>query len=377
MLKLYGEKVMFWKKIIKRYFISILLFIFIVVVLNLAFGNEILTFFVDTFFTNGKLVNDGKHYITGEFKVVKFAKSLVFFLFCIFSLNFFDIAYTLYLDKQKDKIRNLKEIKDRILEISSRKNVETNDDFFEIDNVIKQIISNQEKYKDKYDDNMSKLNLSMAFLAHDLRTPLTSIIGYTDLLSNEKELSSDSKDKYVDIVKNKSLELEELIDQFFTFTKIQLKSENISKSKFDIYEFFVQIKETFYPHITNKNIEIILLVPEKQYIYADPNALARSFNNIMKNAVLYSPINSKIEVKFETEDDYYVISVKNDISSANDINVENLFQPFYRGDYSRNKETKGSGLGLNVAKTIIENHNGEIGANIHNDYIEIVIKLPV
>ncbi len=377
MLKQYGGKVMSWKKAIKKYLIHILLFLFFIIIIFSTQGNKLINIFAENFFVNGKYINNGTHYIIGEFRVVKFGKFSLLLWFTIYSVIFFDIYRNIYTDRKRDKVKNIKEISNRIMKITARKTVAENNEYYEIDNAIQNILNSQSEFKEQYNDNMAKLNLSMAFLAHDLRTPLTAIIGYTDLLTNEKELSASSQEKYLNIVKDKSLELENLINQFFDFTKEQLKSENIAKNNFDLFEFFVQIRETFYPYLTSKNLDMILSIPEKQQIYADPNALARSFNNIIKNAVLYSKVNSTIKITFEKIDRDCIIIVQNKVENPDTINIDNIFQPFYRGDYSRNSEIKGSGLGLNVAKTIIEKHNGEIKAKLFADYIEMIIKLPL
>lgn len=299
-----------------------------------------------------------------------------FMLFCAYTLIYVDIAYAYYSNEKKEKAKLIIDIQNRLKDILNEKSVSPSEEYLELDNLLSSFVLDKKRYEKKYEQNMTKLNLSMAFLAHDMRTPLTSILGYTDLVLNNENLEKNNERKYIKIIQDKANDLDKLTDQFFAYTKEQLQIEKISKIKLDLYKLLVQLKETFYPYLSEKSLEIVLYVPEKTTIMADPDAIARSFGNILKNAVLYSKKNGKIIVRYEDKNDCDVISFENNILEANNFDVSNMFQPFYRGNYSRNHDAKGAGLGLSIAKTIIEAHKGEVVGNINGNIISIKIYLP-
>lgn len=367
------------KIIIKKYFIGLLSYLFILIILNELIGTEFMELFKNLFFENGEILNHNIRLIRGDLEVLKLFKFIISFLFLAYTIMYVDLTYSNYKLMLKEEKRKTMDIQNRIKLIFNNKTVVESDEYIELDNIIKKNIYKQLKLEEDYNDRMTKLNLSMAFLAHDLRTPLTSIIGYSDLLVNEIELSELAKKKYYNIIKEKSNDLEKLIDQFFLYTKSELQIENLKKIDFDIYEFFVQIRETFYPYAIEKKLKINLQLPGKQNMLADPEALARCFNNILKNAVLYSVDNSTINIIYEKENDNHIFIIENKIDrdKNRDIEEKELFHLFYRGDYSRNQMIKGSGLGLNIAKTIIEKHKGSIDVKVLENIIRFKIIIPL
>lgn len=112
-------------------------------------------------------------------------------------------------------------------------------------------------------------------------------------------------------------------------------------------------------------------------IVGDPNQLARCFNNVLKNAVLYSPEKSEIKICYYKNEGKHNITIENKFMESNGIDIENVFEPFYRGNYSRSKAEKGAGLGLSIAKTIIQRHNGTINVMCKNGLIIVEVNLPM
>lgn len=364
------------KKIIKRYIFGLLGLAFFITVTFQILSSEVLSIFNNVFFDDGKVVINGVHYIVGNFKVVSFFKFFISLIFCAYTLIFIDITYSYYLSEKKEKAKLIIDIQNRLKDIMNGKSVYSSEEYLEIDNLLYSFVLEKKRYKEKYEQNMTRLNLSMAFLAHDMRTPLTSILGYTDLVLNNDNLGRNNEKKYIKIIQDKANDLDKLTDQFFAYTKGQLQTEKITKIELDLYQLLVQLKETFYPYLSEKSLEILLYVPEKTTIMADPDAIARCFGNILKNAVLYSEKNSKIIVRYENNNDFDIITFENNILKANNFDASNMFQTFYRGDYSRNHDVKGAGLGLNIAKTIIEAHKGEVEASIDEKIVSINIYLP-
>lgn len=364
------------KKIIKRYLFGLLGLTLFFIVTSMILSSDLLSMFNTVFFDDGKVVKDGVHYIVGHFKIASFFRFFTLVIFCAYTLIFIDIAYLYYLNERKEKAKLIIELQHRVKDILNENTVSSSEEYLELDNLLSSFVLEKKRYKEKYEENVTKLNLSMAFLSHDLRTPLTSILGYTELILDNDNLGRDNEKKYIKIIQDKANDLEKLSDQFFAYTKGQLLAEKITKIKLDLYKLLIQVKETFYPYLREKSLTILLDVPEKTMIFADPNAIARCFGNILKNAVLYSETNGEIIVRYKQNTDCDVIYFENTILESNNFDVSNMFQPFYRGDYSRNHDLKGSGLGLNIAKTIIEAHNGEITGSINGSIVSIKIDLP-
>lgn len=220
---------------------------------------------------------------------------------------------------------------------------------------IKEIMENERRIE------YSKNEL-ITSVAHDLRTPLTSIIGYLDLVSSKK-FDQETQMKYIGIAYNKSKRLEKLIDDLFTFTKFNFGEVKANYSEVDIVKLINQLVDEFYPSFEEYHLAYEFVTTNTvAVIKADGNLLARAFANLISNAIKYGRDGKNILInlsKYETEvvitiTNYGVIIPKEDLSR--------IFQRFYRVESSRSSETGGSGLGLAIAQSIIEVHNGTISA---------------
>ena len=139
-------------------------------------------------------------------------------------------------------------------------------------------------------------NDMVMYLAHDIKTPLTSVIGYLELLDEASDMSQEQKAKYVNISLEKAHRLERLVEEFFEITRYSFQADLLSKESIDLYYMLTQMTDEFYPVLAAKGKQAILHVPEDMIIYGDPNKIARVFNNVLKNAVAYSPDNSVIDI---------------------------------------------------------------------------------
>ena len=198
-------------------------------------------------------------------------------------------------------------------------------------------------------------------VAHDLRTPLTSIIGYLELLSGKVELSRDMQKKYIDIAYAKSKRLEKLIEDLFGFTKMNCGRLSMHVAKVDVVKLLSQLLEEFYPSFSDKNLsyELQSNVPAK-VIVADGNLLARLFDNLINNAIKYGADGKRVLVKLYAVESTVTISVTNYgyVIPADELPL--IFNKFYRVEQSRSTNTGGTGLGLAIAKNIVDMHGGSI-----------------
>lgn len=215
----------------------------------------------------------------------------------------------------------------------------------------------------------------IAYLAHDIRTPLSSIIGYLCLI-NENDLSNDIKNKCINMTLDKAYRLEKLIDEFFEIAKLNQTSVSLNKEKINLSYLLIQMKEEFYPLLKNKNQKIDILVDEDISINVDPQKMARVFNNIIKNAMYYGKDNSSICINAVIDEHFIHIHFENKGEKIPDDKLEHIFEEFYRLDESRSSYTGGSGLGLSIANMIVSLHGGTIKASSTTEKTIFTVILP-
>ena len=215
----------------------------------------------------------------------------------------------------------------------------------------------------------------VVYLAHDIKTPLTSVIGYLSLLDETPDMPDEEKAKYIHIAWEKANRLRTLVNEFFEITRSHSESLPIQKTKVDLYYMIAQISDELYPQLNACGKIIENHVGEDISVYGDSDKLARVFNNILKNAISYSEENSVIKVSARELSEWTVIQFENDGEIPEDkLNV--IFDKFCRLSNARLSETGGSGLGLAIAKNIIVLHGGQIRAESSNGRTVFIIEIP-
>lgn len=215
-------------------------------------------------------------------------------------------------------------------------------------------------------------------IAHDLRTPLTSIIGYLEILVNNKDLSEEKKKDYLSIVFEKSKKLEVLIEDLFSFTKMSYGEDlAVNKERIDLVELLNQLVSEMYPLFEKNDMECDLQTNISSLIMnLDPKLIVRLFENLINNAIKYGKEGKNIIIKVKNNPELETVDVSV-INFGKLIPVESLkkiFDKFYRLDSSRTSETGGTGLGLAIAKSIVELHSGEITVKSDSDGTEFKVK---
>lgn len=224
-------------------------------------------------------------------------------------------------------------------------------------------------------ENEQRKNDLIVYLAHDIKTPLTSIIGYLMLLNDEKDISAQTREKYINITLDKAFKLENLTNELFDVARYNSENIILDKEDFNINLMIEQITDEFYPLLKEKNKKIILSAEENINYYGDVTKLARVFNNIIKNAINYSYDDSDVSVMINSDDQDVSISISSFGDTLSPQDISKLFDKFFRADYSRTSSTGGSGLGLAIAKDIVESHQGEILVD-SDTQTTFTIKLP-
>lgn len=240
-----------------------------------------------------------------------------------------------------------------------------------MNNIRVDLISSQNEAKEA----MQKKNDLIMYMAHDLKTPLTSIIGYLTLLTDEKEIPKNLQDKYLKIALNKSLRVEDLTNQFFEITRYNLNSMPITKQNIDLTFLLEQLIEETYPMLQEKNLKCEFTKTGNINFDGDGDKLARAFGNLIKNAINYSYENTTIYIDINEENGTINIVFRNEGDRIPEYKLEKIFEKFYRGDEARTSKSGGAGLGLAITKEIIELHNGKIYAKSDDKFIEFNIEL--
>lgn len=226
-------------------------------------------------------------------------------------------------------------------------------------------------------ESEQRKNDLIVYLAHDIKTPLTSMIGYLSLLDEMKDMPKKQKEKYISVTLEKSYKLEDLINELFDITRFNSEKILLEEEELNLNMMFEQILDDFYPILKEVNKEIKIIKNDKITLYGDSDKLGRVFGNVIKNAINYSSDNSEITIEIKKEEEFANIVISNKGKKISKEKLDRIFEKFYRADSSRTTKTGGSGLGLAIAKEIVELHGGEIKATSDEEFTKFYIKLPI
>jgi len=221
-------------------------------------------------------------------------------------------------------------------------------------------------------------NLLITNVAHDIRSPLTSIIGFLQIIKNSEYKSQEEMRRFIGICLTKAETMKKLTDNLFMFTKLNDSSVKLHLSTICLNELIYQLIDEFEIAFENSKLKIIdNICTESIMVTVDINLFVRALNNLMYNALKYSFKPSNVHVSLIQHDKKVVISTSNRCKNLNVENINMLFEKFYRMDTSRTNPDEGSGLGLSITKSIIEKHGGNIWANYEKDIITFAILMPL
>ncbi len=219
------------------------------------------------------------------------------------------------------------------------------------------------------------------YLAHDLKTPLTSVIGYLSLLHDEPQISPELRARYTGIALDKALRLEELTNEFFDITRFSLTSLTLETEQINLSRMLEQITYEFLPVLSDKCLSWQLEIQPEVQINGDPDKLQRVFDNLIRNAVNYSYPDSAISLHMSTigerDGNRVEIRVSNRGKTIPPEKLDRIFEQFFRLDTSRSSSTGGAGLGLAISKEIVELHGGCIQAESADENIVFILRLPM
>lgn len=222
----------------------------------------------------------------------------------------------------------------------------------------------------------ARKNDLVVYLAHDIKTPLTSVIGYLSLLDEAPDMPAEQRARYIGITLDKAYRLEQLIDEFFDITRFNLQTITLDCETVNLPHMLAQMADEFYPMLAPQGKTAEVECQAGLTVYADPDKLARVFNNILKNAAAYSEPDSVIRISARREGEDVVVSVQNKGKTIPQHKLESIFEKFYRLDSSRSSNTGGAGLGLAIAKEIVEAHHGRITVKSQEGVTVFEVTLP-
>ena len=237
-------------------------------------------------------------------------------------------------------------------------------------------ITLEQRTKDAIRTEQRKNDL-VGYLAHDIRTPLTSIVGYLELLNDMKQMERTQQEKYLRITYDKAKRLEKLINELFDISKLNMQTVALKKEQVNLTFMLYQMADEFYPMLEQKGQSMKMEIDEKILIYGEADKLARVFGNILKNAIAYGDAGSEITVQAAKGVENVVVTFVNRGAEIPKHQLEHIFEKFYRSDSARSTDTGNAGLGLAIAKEIVTLHGGEIWAVSNKEDTKFIVKLPI
>ena len=255
--------------------------------------------------------------------------------------------------------------------------IELPDELEEIQKRMNHLKRESEKNEKLAKENEEKKDELIVYLAHDIKTPLTSMIGYLSILDEIDDMPKKKQKNYISIALDKSYRLEDLINELFDVARFNSEKIVLEKEELNLNLMLEQIIDDFYPTLREVNKSIKLNYDEPISINGDPDKLSRVFNNLIKNAISYSKEESEIVINLKKDNNNAIVEVINKGKQISKEKLSKIFEKFYRLDSARTSRTGGSGLGLAIAKDIVELHNGTIIAESNEEETTFRVTLPL
>ena len=298
----------------------------------------------------------------------------------IATICFFIIYFLLFI---KRIVKDMTYISDRIIDIADGKSdekiiIERQDEIGEIAGRINEMTEQINQLITSERDALQSNKDLIACVAHDLRTPITSVKGYLDLALDTKHYDLEQRQKYVRIAQTKANRLEYLIHDLFNYTKLTSGEITLHRSKIDLVQLVEQMVEEFYPLFQEEELEC---TTKYNISYLEMNMdgelIARAVQNLLSNAIKYGKDGKHVYVELECLEQEVQIRVTNYGLVIPEESIKHLFDKFYRVERSRNVKTGGTGLGLNIAQEIVHLHGGRIQVTIGASGTCFTIALPL
>ncbi|WP_330365064.1 sensor histidine kinase [Oribacterium sp. NK2B42] len=311
-----------------------------------------------------------------------FGSTISVLLFVLFGIAVFSF---IFLMMQRKTARDIETIANAVQQISegdltTKLDVTGEGELTEIaENISRMEKDIRDLIEKERNSEQSKTDL-ITNVAHDLRTPLTSIIGYLELLRKNNSISPEMRQKYLDIAYNKSERLQKLIEELFGFTKLSYGKVNLNITEVDIVKLLAQLLEESYPNFAKNGLSYDYVSNTgSQIIEADGDLLARLFDNLINNAIKYGKEGKRVKVNLRADREIVTIKIVNYGYVIPEKELPLIFDRFYRTDHSRTTQNGpgGTGLGLAIVKNITDMHHGAVSVSSDLSGTVFTVKLKI
>lgn len=276
------------------------------------------------------------------------------------------VLFTLLIYGNMLKVKRIKKIVVQLQDVfkgnlNRRIYITTNNEYSELVTMINQLINSLQKEiikNRKYQENQKSFLLN---ISHDIRTPLTSILGYAEALKDDLAIDKFEKEKYIEILVTKAKKLKKLVDGLFLLARIKSDELELNFQVYDLAEVTRECIIDFLPEINKKGLDLITDLPDKKCsVYADRLSLERIINNLLKNSLNYGKEGGVIGVQIISENKRYVLKVWDRGPGIRKEDIPHIFNRFYVGSKTDKRISGNSGLGLAITRKLVEIHNGRI-----------------
>lgn len=367
------------KRLLKICFIISTIILFCLVMLWLVhqgFNGMIKEWFYNKFYIEPSYPSQGKigvlfksWYEIKQFFIYTFIVFAIILVFCM-SISYFYARY-----RNKNELSFITDVINSFM-MSNTDDLTLPKKYSKIEAQLIKIKAVTQKHQQLIQAEMQQKNDLITYLAHDLKTPLASVIGYLSLLDEAPDMPVEQKSKYTGIALEKAYRLEELINEFFEITRFNLQSIVLNKGKIKLAFMLQQLADEFYPMLTPQGKQVVIHASDDLILTGDADKLARVFNNILKNAIAYSYENSIINITAAQQADKMIITFTNQGAPIPPQKLDTIFEKFYRLDAARSTDTGGAGLGLAIAQEIVTAHDGMISVESNLENTTFTVKLP-
>lgn len=342
------------------------IYLLYVYVLRGNFANRVVDFLHKQFHMDYVSANKVYRYLIRNHIELVFAVSIV---------ALFLVIFRIYLNRFTKYFLEINSGMDVLLQ-EHAEDVSLSGELSAIEKKMNQVKNTLEKRKlDMQMAEQRKRDLVM-YLAHDLKTPLASVIGYLNLLRDEGEISEELREKYLSVSLDKAERLEVLINEFFEIARFNFADLVLQYGRINLTRLLEQLVYEFRPMLQEKNLQCRLEAPPDIMLKCDADKIQRVFDNILRNAVLYSYEETSIEIIAQEQDENVVVRFINRGDTIPAEKLARIFEQFYRLDAARSTATGGAGLGLAIAKEIVEAHGGTITAESGNEESVFTVMIP-
>ncbi|AWQ15105.1 MULTISPECIES: sensor histidine kinase [Bacillus] len=229
---------------------------------------------------------------------------------------------------------------------------------------INRLLDHNQKIKGNYNSIELSMRKMLSNISHDLKTPLTVILGYIEMINNDKSLTSEKVMSLLKTVNLKTVEVLALINRFFELVKLESGDKKLNSSRIDICEVSRKIILDYYEILISKEFEVVIDIPDDSvFVSGDEDAIERVLNNLITNAIQYGSDGKMVGLKIRITDNDVFVEVSDKGKGINELHKDRVFERMYTLEDSRNTNYQGSGLGLTITKRLVEQMEGSISLN--------------